>query len=205
MKDNDKSLTAERIAEIADKGIRGARLTSEEKAALLNDGMGEVCSVSRAMREKVAPLSTGDIDSVIGRFFPQSEQNTDTLAFRIGNAALELLSSLEGWIPNSPAFAVRAEKTDSVSFYKELGKISVHIELIKRSDRNADLNFKIKDEAEREETCYSVELLSGSRCIEAVSAPKTETVSIKSLKSGDYELKICDSKGTITALTLRVE
>ena len=205
MQDNDNTLSAERISEIADKGICGARLSSEEKEMLLVEGLDEVYSVSKAIQEKVAPLSTGDITAILGKYFPQSEQKPDTLAFRIGTAALELLSSLEGWIPNSPAFAVRATNTDSVSFYKELGKISVHIELIKRSDRNADLNFKIKDESEREETSYSVELLSGSRCIEAVSAPKTETVSIKSLKSGEYELRIGDSKGTITALTLRVE
>ena len=118
---------------------------------------------------------------------------------------IETTRSFVDWKAGSPAFTYRGSAENCVSFYKEVGKLTVHLEILQREDRLADINVRLTDETRRDRSSFEVELFKDQRCIETVNTTKDSIALFSAIAIDNYKLKISDRKGEITSFSIRME
>jgi hypothetical protein len=205
---NKTGIPEEKIGLIAEKGIDAARLGRKEKKILLTSGMEEVYAAMEMQNTSVPALDNIEIDRLMGMFFPEkrpAEARMSSLWIKIRDYSAELAGTLDGWSAGSPAFACRGAEAKTVTLHREFGKLTMHLEVIGRPDRLADIHLLLTDESRRDKSTFEVELFRGDRCVEAIDGTKGETTVLSRVETGDYMLKVSDSKGEITSLNLRMD
>jgi hypothetical protein len=198
-KDKRRGISPEKMAILAEKGIKAAKLTKEEKQYLLN-GLKEIYDIWDFKKQSLPPLESEAVDEIMNKFF----QKQPKLWIRFSEKIIEIVKQPTGLYIESSAFAHRGIGTESISFYKKAGKLTVHLEIVRRDERLADIHIRLTDDSGIELTSFEVALFKGERCVETVSTIKSNTISLSAIKIGDYMLKVSDSKGELTSIFIRI-
>jgi hypothetical protein len=156
------------------------------------------------------PLAAPDVvDAIIQEHFSIAKDSEKTgiaeLWIKLRDDALELAKGLSGWNVTSPAFAYRGESGKDISFYKEIGKVNLYLEILHNDSRCADLHIRLTDTSKRDTSFFEIQLLKGERCIEAIHTYSDKTVLLSAIEIGNYKLRFSDAKGEIISLALRME
>lgn len=202
-----KPIPPEKMARIAEKGLKAVRLGAAEKEYLAGEGLEEYYALRDSLKEPAPSLSSGEVDDVMLRFFPADESpERSALVCRIREKALELVENCAGWQQGSPAFATRGPSEEGrVRLCKEAGKLTVHLEIVRRGERLVDVNVRLTDTSGRDTSSFEVELLKDTRSLETVGSAGGATASLSRIAVGDYRMRISDRKGEITSLSIRLE
>lgn len=194
-------ISPEKVAILAERGMKAAKLTKEEKHYLLNGGLKEIYDIWDFEEQNIPPLETETVEAIMKRFFSKQPN----LWIRISRKIIEMVEPPKDWSVGSPAFAHRGKKDKSISFHKKAGKLTVHLEIVQRDERLADMHVRLTNNSGKDLSSFEVELLKGERCVETVSTSKNNTVSFSSIEIGDYIILISDSKGEISSISLKIE
>lgn len=197
-KPKQTEISPEKMAILAEQGLKAARLTKEEKEYLLHGGLKELYDIWEFAEESIPSLETETIDEIMNKFFPP-------LRIRILEKVIEIIKLPSGLHMGSTAFAVRGKDAQSISFHKMVGRRTVHVQITGRDERLADIHVRLTDDSGKGLSAFQVELFKGKKCIETVSTTKSTIVSLSALEIGDYKLRLSDSKGEITSIALRIE
>lgn len=202
-------IPGEKIARIAEKGLRSVRLSKAEKLELARCGMDEVFAVKEGMREPAPQLDDRLLEKVMERFFPLTEKISASspvaILLQMTRNTIRVIERAIDWNPCSPAFAVRGPESGGVSFFKEAGKLTVHLEVVKTDNRRVCLNVRVTDETKRDRTSFEASLFKGERCIESMSVTESPVASFTNIVLDDYLLKVSDKKGEITSVVIRMQ
>jgi hypothetical protein len=202
-------ISDETICIIAEKGLHAARLNKAQTKELFDSRLPEVYALWDMAKEPIKPLEKREIDHLMDRFFPEvapAAPETPSLSIRLHEAAVELIGQvLGGWNVGSPVFVCRSAEQKSVVLHREIGRVTIHVEVISRAERLADIRLCLTDESKRDTISFEVELLKESKCIEAASGKSNETVQFQRVEIGEYLLRFLDSKGEITSLRIGME
>ncbi len=202
-------LPPEQMGVLAEQGLAKAKLTKTEKEILLSRGLAELYQIIEFLNQTVPALETGMLDTILKKNSPSLPhvEGTKPVLFWLKFYAkkISLFQDLAGWNQGSPVFAFRSAWKNCIRFHKEIGKITVHLEIIKKDDRVTDLNVCLIDETSREKAAFEIELFTGNRCIESITATSRTPVSFSAIQVGNYFLRLSDSKGEITSLLLRID
>lgn len=208
-KKNKQEISANTIAIWAEKGIKVDELNEEEKDYLAHGGLDEVYTIRDNIRQPMPALEHEAIDKLMKNIFPEPEAEQEAslnqlwVIFR--EKTLEIFEEFSGWNFGSPAFAYRGDEKKQISYYKEIGKITVHLEILKKEDRLADLSICLTDDSSREKSSFELELFRGKRCLETIKTETGNIATLSSIEVGDYQLRLSDTKGEITSLAIRME
>ena len=205
----ENKLTPEIVGLIAENGICSLKRKAAITRALLDGGLDEVNAVKKMKTAIIAGPGLQEVESLVARYFPfidKAKECQPSLWLKLKTLGSETVDIFDGWLAGSPAFAYRSsENHQSVSFHKELGRKSVHLEVIRRDERLADLRVSLIDNSSRDQTTFEVELIKDGNCLESVSMKTASVASISSIETGDYELRLSDNKGELTSLRIRME
>ena len=205
----ENKLTPEIVGLIAEKGIRSLKCKAGITRALLDGGLDEVYAVKKMKTAVIAAPGLQEVESLVARYFPfinKAKEYQPSLWLKLKTLGSETVDAFDGWLVGSPVFAYRSSGNhQSVSFHKDLGRKSVHLEVIRRDERLADLRVSLTDDSNREQTTFEVELIKDGKCVESVSLKTAAVASISSIEIGDYELRLSDNKGELTSLRIRME
>jgi len=199
-KDKGRGILPEKMAILAEKGLKAAKLTKEEKQYLLSGGLKELYDIWDFKKQSPPPLESEAVDEIMNKFF----QKQPKLWIRFSEKIIEIVKQPIGLYIGSPAFAHRGTGTESISFYKKAGKLTAHLEIVRRDERLADIHIRLTDDSGIELTSFEVALFEGERCVETVSTIKSNTITLSAIKIGDYMLKVSDSKGELTSIFIRI-
>lgn len=202
-----KEIDSEKIALIAEKGMKAAKLSKKEKL-LLNFHLNEFYCIKKFLNKDIMPLEEDEVEKFMQKFSFTKEICQDSLSnlwLRLKEKSICLVQLPNGWNTWSPQFAHRSSDNDSVSFYKKIGFITVHLEIIRKQSRLADINVTICDDSNKEPAIFEVSLFKGERCMETAGIVKNKKVSLSSIRVGSYELRISDSKGELTSISVKME
>ena len=205
-KKND--ISDETICIIAEKGMRATRLNKAQTKELFDSRLPDVYALWDLAKEPVKPLEKSEVDCLMDRFYPEVAAvgvGVPSLVVRLHDAAAELIGTVLEWNMGSPVFSCRSEEPKSVLLHREIGRVTVHVEIISRTARLADIRLCMTDESKRDTTSFEVELLKGGKCIEAANGTLNETILFRRVESGEYLLRFSDSKGEITSLRIGME
>ena len=200
-KDKKEGISPEKLAILAERGLKAAKLTKEEKQYLLRAGLGEFYDVCVFTEQNIPPLASEAVEGIVEKFLSKQPK----LWIRIGRKIIEIVGLPKDWNMGSPAFAHRGEEAKDITFHKKAGKLTLHLKIMQRDERLADIHVLLTDDSGKDLSSFEVELLKGERCIETVSTSKNNAASLSAIELGDYLIRISDSKGEITSLPLRME
>jgi hypothetical protein len=210
----EEGLPAEKMAILAEQGLEAAKLTREEKQYLLRGGLTELYDVWEFTEQNIPPLESEAVEGIL-EGFSSLISIKPKLWIRFIQGIIEIVELAQGWNQASLAFAHRGEETKDISFYKEAGKLTVHLQIVPRDGMLADIHLRLTDSSVRprdssgkDSSSFEVELLKGEkgeRCIETASTSRGNAASFSSIEIGDYIIRISDSKGEIISIPLRME
>lgn len=203
--DNRQEIPPIKLVLLAEKGLKAARLSKKQKKYLLEKGFEEIYALSELEKETIPPVNPELIQTLLQKHFPIKAITPNELYIKFRENVIESIKELSGWNQPSPAFAYRGSGDGNISFYKEIGKLIVHIEIVRRTDRQADIKVKLTDDTHRERTSFEVELLQEKRCLEIITVPPGGLATLSSIEIGNYLLRIADTKGEIISLSIRME
>ncbi|MGA1867213.1 MAG: hypothetical protein ACMUJM_01575 [bacterium] len=201
----------EKMAILAEKGLKAAKLTDEEKHYLLHGGLKELYDIWEFQRQTIPPLEPETIDAIIERHFPSlyedqysKEPERAPLLIILRNLR-ERIKVPPSWQLGSPVFAHRGEeKINECSLLKKVGKLTVHLQIVGRDERSADINARLTGDAGKDQSFFEVELLKGERCVESVRTTLGNTISLSAVAIGNYILRISDSGHVITSIAIKM-
>ena len=198
-KNKKQEISPERMAVLAEQGLKAAKLTKEEKQYLLNGGLRELYDIYDFSKQTIPPLESEVVNAIMNRVFGEK------LWIRITKKIIEKISLPEGWYTGSPAFAHRGMKAKNISFHKKVEKLIVHLEIVQNDGRLAEIHVRLTDNEGNYLSSIEAELFKGGRCIETISTLKNNTITFSSLEMDDYILRISDSKDEITSIAIKIE
>ena len=207
---NKTELPPETIALLAEKGMRAARLSKKQKQTFLQTGFSEFYAVQKAHKTAEPPLSEPEVDRLMDRFFkPASGRAPTALSLvwiKMLDKAVKIIECDGCWTPGSPVFAVRGEVAQpAVAMHKEIGRLTLHLELISRANRLADIKLCLSDSASRDKTSFEAQLLKNGRCVESLSARTGECFVLSRIESGEYQLRVNDNHGEVASFLIRMD
>jgi len=194
-------ISPEKTAILAEQGLKAAKLTKEEKQYLLSGGLKELYAIWDFKEQTIPPLESKTVEAIMKKFFSKQPK----LWIRISHKIIEMIEPPEGWYRGSTAFAHRGKEIKSISFYKKVGKLTAHLEIVRGDVGLADIHVRLTDNSGKDLSSFEVELLKGVRCMETISTSKNYAVSLSAIEIGDYIIRISDLKGEITSIPLRME
>lgn len=200
-------IDSEKIAVIAEKGLKFVKLSKKEKL-LLNYHLNEFYNIKNFLNKDVAFFEEDEVEKLMQKFSFTKEICQDSLSnlwIRLKEKSICLVQLPNGWNTWSPQFAHRSSDKGCVSFHKKIGFITVHLEVIRKQSRLADLNVIVCDESNKESSVFEVSLFKGERCIETAGIVKNKKVALSSIRVGSYELRISDSRGELTSISVKME
>lgn len=207
-KDEKPVISTEKMAILAEKGLKAAKLTKEEKQYLLRGGLKELYNIRDFTEQTIPPLESEAVEAIMNRFFPEQpiEQPIQPILWiRMSQKIIEIVMLPDDWDTGSPAFAHRGKEGKSISFHKNVGKITVHLKILRGDERLADIHARLTDNGGKSLSSFEAEIFKGGKCIETVSNVKHNMITFFSLEMGDYVLRISDLKGEITSIAIKLE
>ncbi|MGA1840207.1 MAG: hypothetical protein ACMUIU_06230 [bacterium] len=191
----------EKMAILAEKGLKAAKLTKKEKEYLLRAGLKEIYDLWDFTKQAIPPLEAESVDAIMNRFFSERPK----LWIRIREKIIEMVEGPSGLIVGSPAFAHRESGTKSISFQKKAERWIVHLEIVRGDKRHVDIHIRLTDNSGKDISPFEIALFKGERCIETLSTTKGHTLSLFAIEIGYYSLRVSDSKGEITSIFIKME
>jgi hypothetical protein len=205
----ETEIPAEKAARIAEKGLKSVRLSKSEKSALARSGLKEIYSIQEGLNGPIPKLDERLMDKIMEKHFPRTQiistESPMDIILRLTENTIAVIRNAIDWNPLSPAFAVRGAESGGISFYKEAGKLTIHLEVIKTDNRRVSLNVRVTDETKRDRTSFEATLFKGDRCIESMSVTESPVISFSNITLDNYLLKVSDKKGEITSVVIRME
>lgn len=198
-------ISAERLACIAEQGLAAEGLTKNELLSFAEHGLEEVYDLWHFSQLSIPALDPYTLDAVMKRFYPETVLQTADIWVRVKDTLIEILGCADSWIQGSPAFATRANEDNQISFHKKFGKLTVHLEIVRRDSCLADIHVKLSDNTIKAPYFFEVELMKGQRSLETIDAAKDSMISFYSVEIDDYLLRVSDMNKEIASLSLRME
>jgi len=199
-----KEIPPEKAGILIEKGLKAAKLSGEEKTWLA-ENINEVYAGQNFLASPPEPTPAELVKKVLNRFYPRQDDKKESgFWVRIKEKALELVESIPEWKVGSPAFAYR-DTGQRISFYKAAGKCTVHLEIVKKENRVADINVRVIDEIGRIPTVFEAALYQQDRCVETINSLNNGFISLAGLGTGDYTLKLSDEKGAFSTISIKLD
>lgn len=202
-------ISAEKMALLVEKGLPKARLSHAEKIALAEGGLDEFYTIKEGIKMPSSPLDRQTIDNLMATFFPSTGKSGDTavmmdISVKMNQTPIKVVKNAINWLPGSPEFALRGLDSDKVSFYKEEGKFTVHLEISRDCDRHSSISVILTDKAKRK-LPFEVTLFQNGIYAESVHVNKNSFASFSSILSGAYSLRVSTKKGEILSVNIGLE
>ena len=201
-------LSAEQIGLLAENGIQELKNNSKLKKVLLISGLDEVYAVKKLHKASVIPLSTFEINTLVTRFSPKrldANALKDSLLIRTNEWCAEFFGAVSGWKSGSTVFAFRETPSRSITYHKQIGRMTIHLEVVNRSDRLVDIRVCLIDDTHRDTSSFDIALFNGEKCVEALNGTIGETLTLSRINNGEYRLSVSDIRGEISALSIRMD
>jgi hypothetical protein len=203
-------IPAEKMALLAEKGLHAAHLSRAEMLSLAHGGLNEFYAIKKGIKSQHPPLDEQITEKVMATYFPTTASDTlrpslMDISVRLTRHTIKVVTQTFDWKPDSPVFARRGHESGSVSFYKDTGKLTMHLELTKSCERCACINVRLTDKSKRERSSFEATLFQEDRCIELVHVNTNPTASFSTISPGDYLLRVSDKKGVIASVNIRLE
>jgi hypothetical protein len=204
--ESEESLSPEQVALLAEKGLKAVPLSRQQKKHLIEHQMDEVYAALEFEQANIPWLDSETIETLVDPYsHSQPSPSLVDIWVKLGTQIIETIHKAETWQLGSPAFAVRANSTDTVSFHKKLGKMTIHLEIVRRDESLADINVKLIDNTGNNSYSFDVELIKENRCVETINTTHNNLVSFLAVAIDDYILRVSDAKKEIASLSLRME
>jgi len=202
----EKSLSPEQIVCIAEKGLRGANLSKAEKQYLNTQQLEEVYAIWDFEKETIPEFDPNAISDLLKKYTERSQKHSIAdICIKLGKKCIELIQLGAEWQTVSPAFAVRDNAQDNISFHKSIGKLTIHLEIVHRDQNLADIHVKLTNSSKKNSFLFDVELIKDNRCVETINTAQNDIVSFLSVAIDNYILRVSDAKKEIASLSLRME
>jgi hypothetical protein len=203
-------IDAEKTGILAEKGLNSAHLSRSEMITLANGGMSEVCNIRKGINSSSTQLEKQVIDKIMNTYFPEGDTDksiseTSGIVVRLTKSTVKTVIGIVDWQCNSPVFAVRGVESNSISFFKEYGKLTVHIEITKGSEKRSSIHIRLTDRAKRDRLPFDATLFQADQCIESIHVVKNPVASFSNIIPGAYILNISSKKGEIASIPIRLE
>lgn len=203
-------IAAEKMALLAEQGLKKARLTRDEKRILADNGLDELYEIRECLRTPTLPAAPELIEKMMGSLFPKAEVGVSgtslvDISVRLTTTAMEVIRHVFDWQLDSPAFAQRGDESDVVSFFREAGKYTVHFQIVKGDQKRASINVRLTDKLHRGLSSFEASLFQNGQCIESVHVTRNPVASFPSVIPGDYLVKVSNKKGEIVSVAVRIE
>jgi len=189
-------IPAEKMALLAEKGFRKARLSRAEKIALAEQGLAEFYTIKEGITTAIPPSDPQLVEEAMAIYSSTTDNSVPLpslmdISVQLTRTAIKLIQNASNWQPESPAFAQRGGNDDRVSFYKDAGKFTVHFEITKGNDLRSCITVKLTANSNREQLSFDAALFQNNKCIESVHVLKNHNASFSSVATGDYSVKVC--------------
>lgn len=203
-------IPAEKMGLLAEKGLNKARLSRDELLTLAKRGLAELYNIKEYIKTPTTPLDPQIIKNVMAAYFPETENNVPKntvidISILLTNTVLKVIKNSFDWQPDSPVFAQRGDESDSISFFKDTGKFTVHIEISKGSEMRPYINVRLTDKSNLEHSSFEATLFQNCQCVESIHVTKNPVASFSSVVGGDYVLKVSDRKGEIVSVNIALK
>lgn len=209
-KKNVTEISVEKMALLAEQGLKKARLTRDEKLALVENGLDEFYNIRACIRTPTPPADPKLIEKVMTSLFPKKETGASgpsliDISILLTSATLEVIRHVFDWQLESPAFAQRGDDPGAVSFFREAGKYTVHFQIVKDDQKRASINVRLTGKLYQELSTFEVSLFQNDQCIESVHVTRNPVASFASIVPGDYVVKVSSKKNEILSVAVRIE
>lgn len=202
-------ISSEKIAIIAEKGLRKANVTKAEMHYLFEQGLPELYDTHTMLLAKIPKLPLSQVNRIMDEFILKNKnspkESGNILQLRYANKILELVSGLFDWDCNSPAFAFQDDTHRSLSFCKIIGHKSIHFFIEAHDAYQVNLKFILKEDTKLKKQSYFIDLCKGVRCIESYKANKNSSIVFTGIKLDNYLVKIGDKEGEILTFDLKMK
>ena len=193
------------MAALAEKGLKSVYLSKTEKESLLNN-MDDIYGIFDFLDQDIPALKSEVISKIMNTIVPKHKNNSHCgILLSIKENIIEILSNLAQWQPNSSVFATRASEPNTISMHKKYGKLTIHMEIVRRDESLVDINVKLADNSKRNHCPFEVELVKSGRCIETINTTQENIVSFFAVEVDDYILKVLNTKKEIASISLRMQ
>ena len=202
----DKSLAPEKIARIAEEGLQGIKLSNAEKNQLNEYQLEEVYELWDLEKKSIPEYDLSPIKTVLKKYSGSTQmQSLVDICVKTGKKNIELIHLETPWHSGSPAFVIRDKTSGSISFHKNIGKMTIHLGIVNRDENLADIHVELTDSSKKNSYSFEVELIKNSRCVETISTTKDVVASFLAVAIDEYVLRVSDARKEIASLTLRME
>lgn len=202
-------ISAEKMALLAEIGLHKARLSHAEKIALAESGLDEFYNIKESIKTPSSPLDRQTIDDIMATFFPPAGKSANTIVMmdisvKMNQTPIKVVKNAINWLPGSPAFAKRGEDQDKISFYKEEGKFTVHLEISKSCDRRTSVSVILSDKTKRA-LSFEATLFQNGMYVESIHVTKNSFALFSGVLPGAYSLRVSTKKGEILSVNIGLE
>lgn len=202
-------ISAEKMALLVEKGFHKARLSHTEKISLAEGGLDEFYNIKGRIKTPTPPLDRQVIDTIMATFFPPTDKRDYSfvmmdISVKMNQTPVKVVKSAINWIPGSPAFAQRGIDSDKISFYKEAGKFTVHLEISRDCDRRSSISVILADKTKRKHS-FEATLFQNGMHTESIYVAKNSFASFSGVLPGAYSLRISTKKGETLSVNIGLE
>lgn len=202
-------IPAEKMALLAEKGLHKARLSHAEKMLLAENGLSEFYSIKESIKTPVPSIDQQTVENLIALYFLSSAKKEPgpavmDVSVRMADQGLKVLSNAGGWFLHSPVFAQRGNESDSISFFKEAGKYTIHMGIVGAKQQRFNITVILTGKSKKGFS-FEVTLFQNGRCIESIHLVKNSEASFSSVLPGNYSLKISEKKSEILSTNIGLE
>jgi hypothetical protein len=203
-------ISAEKLALLAEKGLKAARLSGAEKVFLAENGLEELYAVKKGLAAPTPPLDRQLVERAMARYFSESVHNVRSessfsIILRLIDESIQAVENTTDWRFNSPAFALRGSEDRGISFFKNAGKSTVHVELTRSAGHRTNICIRLTDASRRGRAVFDAALFHQGICIESVHVVKNPVASFSGIDPGTYVLKISEKDREIAVMNMRIE
>lgn len=209
-KNKIQEIPPEKMAILAERGLKAAKLTKEEKHYLLNGGLEELYDIWEFKKQTISPLTPETVATIMEKMHKKKLQPVSDIWVRIQEKLpelinLELVKLAECWRIGAPAFECRGKGDGSKSFSTKVGELTVQLDIVARDEKHADIHVCLTETTGKRMSSCKVELYREDKCIEIVSTSKGDPILLSAIESGNYQLRVSDSRGDITSFSITME
>jgi hypothetical protein len=224
MADNNYQVSEEKFAHWVENGFTIDELTDTEKDYLLHGGLDELLTVRESLSQPVESLDRNTIDKIMRRHFPETvtplKDAVVDIWLQVREQGLALVKEFSEWhcLEVAPVYRGMEEESRSgegrsekpaeknaLSFRKEIGKLTVHLDINRKQGRCVDIVVRLRDISKREQSSFKVALIQGERCLETIKTDSDSSAVFSDIEVGNYSLQLHDSFGEVTSIAVRME
>ena len=209
----NKIISPEKIVVMAEKGYNITDLSKNEKEYLIKGGFEEIDEIKSFEHKKSSNESSDKIEKLLDQFFPKLPPRPIIYEIHVKfhKTMIGLISICTKSSPQSPAFEHRApesdigQPSDSVSFSKNIKNHVVHVEIVSKGEKTADINVRLTDKSGNYVSAFEVELLKNEMCVLSASTENSNEICLYSVECGKYILSLLDSKNHLISIPIHLE